>query len=181
MLRLDWNTLIVGKLSPWINADSDIETERRNSEAVSSSLGTYNLFEGAMDVVAVKERVLWHNIWPSLSKPSLWICVLPPSCCPLNILLCFSPGSDAGAKLLSLPRSASLHDPYTWSRQCQSSSSPAKSHPHWTPHLKCKACTPLQTYTDGWGHELTTVALCVWFSSGYVSLSCPQRTCEKIS
>uniref|UniRef100_A0A668ALX7 Protein arginine N-methyltransferase 5 n=1 Tax=Myripristis murdjan TaxID=586833 RepID=A0A668ALX7_9TELE len=31
----DWNTLIVGKLSPWIDADSEIETERRNSEAVS--------------------------------------------------------------------------------------------------------------------------------------------------
>uniref|UniRef100_A0A672HP82 Protein arginine N-methyltransferase 5 n=2 Tax=Salarias fasciatus TaxID=181472 RepID=A0A672HP82_SALFA len=29
----DWNTLIVGKLSPWIDADSDIVIERRNSEA----------------------------------------------------------------------------------------------------------------------------------------------------
>uniref|UniRef100_A0A673AER9 Protein arginine N-methyltransferase 5 n=1 Tax=Sphaeramia orbicularis TaxID=375764 RepID=A0A673AER9_9TELE len=29
----DWNTLIVGKLSSWIDADSEIETERRNSEA----------------------------------------------------------------------------------------------------------------------------------------------------
>ncbi|KAM9789655.1 protein arginine N-methyltransferase 5 [Neosynchiropus ocellatus] len=29
----DWNTLIVGKLSAWINADSEIETDRRNSEA----------------------------------------------------------------------------------------------------------------------------------------------------
>uniref|UniRef100_A0A8C5B4R1 Protein arginine N-methyltransferase 5 n=1 Tax=Gadus morhua TaxID=8049 RepID=A0A8C5B4R1_GADMO len=29
----DWNTLIVGKLSPWIDADSEITTERRNSEA----------------------------------------------------------------------------------------------------------------------------------------------------
>uniref|UniRef100_A0A3P9H1A5 Protein arginine N-methyltransferase 5 n=3 Tax=Oryzias TaxID=8089 RepID=A0A3P9H1A5_ORYLA len=28
----DWGTLIVGKLSPWICADSEIETERRNSE-----------------------------------------------------------------------------------------------------------------------------------------------------
>lgn len=27
-------------------------------------------------------------------------------------LLCFSPGSDTGAKLLSLPWSACLHDPY---------------------------------------------------------------------
>uniref|UniRef100_A0A3B4B8A7 Protein arginine N-methyltransferase 5 n=1 Tax=Periophthalmus magnuspinnatus TaxID=409849 RepID=A0A3B4B8A7_9GOBI len=28
-----WNTLIVGKLSPWIDVDSELETERRNSEA----------------------------------------------------------------------------------------------------------------------------------------------------
>lgn len=36
MLCLDWNTLIVGKLSSWIEADSEIENVRRNSEAVSS-------------------------------------------------------------------------------------------------------------------------------------------------
>ncbi|KAL7977710.1 hypothetical protein Chor_009659 [Crotalus horridus] len=29
----DWNTLIVGKLSPWIRADSELEKVRRNSEA----------------------------------------------------------------------------------------------------------------------------------------------------
>ncbi|KAM6453502.1 protein arginine N-methyltransferase 5 [Liasis olivaceus] len=29
----DWNTLIVGKLSPWIRADSKVEKVRRNSEA----------------------------------------------------------------------------------------------------------------------------------------------------
>ncbi|KAM9427168.1 protein arginine N-methyltransferase 5 isoform 1-T1 [Salvelinus alpinus] len=29
----DWNTLVVGKLSPWIETDSEVETERRNSEA----------------------------------------------------------------------------------------------------------------------------------------------------
>uniref|UniRef100_A0A3B3SD68 Protein arginine N-methyltransferase 5 n=1 Tax=Paramormyrops kingsleyae TaxID=1676925 RepID=A0A3B3SD68_9TELE len=29
----DWNTLIVGKLSPWIETDSELEMERRNSEA----------------------------------------------------------------------------------------------------------------------------------------------------
>lgn len=40
---LDWNTLIVGKLSPWIDADAEIETERRNSEAVSSSTWTISL------------------------------------------------------------------------------------------------------------------------------------------
>uniref|UniRef100_A0A4W6CT67 Protein arginine N-methyltransferase 5 n=1 Tax=Lates calcarifer TaxID=8187 RepID=A0A4W6CT67_LATCA len=34
----DWNTLIVGKLSPWIDADSEIETERRNSEALAQEL-----------------------------------------------------------------------------------------------------------------------------------------------
>lgn len=52
MLCLDWNTLIVGKLSPWIDADSEIETERRNSEAVSSSLWTYTLIEAVVDVAA---------------------------------------------------------------------------------------------------------------------------------
>lgn len=56
MLCLDWNTLIVGKLSPWIDADSEIETERRNSEAVGSSLWTVSLtstfFEAIVDVVA---------------------------------------------------------------------------------------------------------------------------------
>lgn len=31
----DWNTLIVGKLSPWIRPDSKVEKIRRNSEAVS--------------------------------------------------------------------------------------------------------------------------------------------------
>uniref|UniRef100_A0AAY4B3E4 Protein arginine N-methyltransferase 5 n=1 Tax=Denticeps clupeoides TaxID=299321 RepID=A0AAY4B3E4_9TELE len=30
----DWNTLIVGKLSPWIEADSEMTMERRNSEAL---------------------------------------------------------------------------------------------------------------------------------------------------
>ncbi|XP_069735292.1 protein arginine N-methyltransferase 5 isoform X2 [Phaenicophaeus curvirostris] len=29
----DWNTLVVGKVSPWIRADSPLEHERRNSEA----------------------------------------------------------------------------------------------------------------------------------------------------
>uniref|UniRef100_A0A673XAB1 Protein arginine N-methyltransferase 5 n=1 Tax=Salmo trutta TaxID=8032 RepID=A0A673XAB1_SALTR len=29
----DWNTLVVGKLSSWIETDSEVETERRNSEA----------------------------------------------------------------------------------------------------------------------------------------------------
>lgn len=36
LLCLDWNTLIVGKLSSWIEADSELENVRRNSEAVSS-------------------------------------------------------------------------------------------------------------------------------------------------
>lgn len=31
----DWNTLIVGKLSPWIEVDSELTTMLRNSEAVS--------------------------------------------------------------------------------------------------------------------------------------------------
>uniref|UniRef100_A0A7N8X3Y5 Protein arginine N-methyltransferase 5 n=1 Tax=Mastacembelus armatus TaxID=205130 RepID=A0A7N8X3Y5_9TELE len=32
----DWNTLVVGKLSPWISADSEFETDRRNSEALEA-------------------------------------------------------------------------------------------------------------------------------------------------
>uniref|UniRef100_A0A8C7S5Z6 Protein arginine N-methyltransferase 5 n=1 Tax=Oncorhynchus mykiss TaxID=8022 RepID=A0A8C7S5Z6_ONCMY len=32
----DWNTLVVGKLSPWIETDSEVETERRNSEALEA-------------------------------------------------------------------------------------------------------------------------------------------------
>lgn len=34
LLNADWNTLIVGKLSPWIRPDSKVEKIRRNSEAV---------------------------------------------------------------------------------------------------------------------------------------------------
>ena len=31
---LDWNTLVVGKVSPWIDTDAHDETERKNSEQV---------------------------------------------------------------------------------------------------------------------------------------------------
>lgn len=50
LLRLDWNTLIVGKLSSWIEADSELENVRRNSEAVGSSSWTVlkTSFSGAL-------------------------------------------------------------------------------------------------------------------------------------
>nr|XP_020445365.1 protein arginine N-methyltransferase 5-like [Monopterus albus] len=43
---LDWNTLIVGKLSPWIDADSEIETERRNSEAALTQELNFSAYLG---------------------------------------------------------------------------------------------------------------------------------------
>uniref|UniRef100_A0A669F6C6 Protein arginine N-methyltransferase 5 n=1 Tax=Oreochromis niloticus TaxID=8128 RepID=A0A669F6C6_ORENI len=42
----DWNTLIVGKLSPWIDADSEIETERRNSEAALTQELNFSAYLG---------------------------------------------------------------------------------------------------------------------------------------
>uniref|UniRef100_A0A665X1S5 Protein arginine N-methyltransferase 5 n=1 Tax=Echeneis naucrates TaxID=173247 RepID=A0A665X1S5_ECHNA len=42
----DWNTLIVGKLSPWIDADSEIETERRSSEAALSQELNFSAYLG---------------------------------------------------------------------------------------------------------------------------------------
>uniref|UniRef100_A0A8C6L4X7 Protein arginine N-methyltransferase 5 n=1 Tax=Nothobranchius furzeri TaxID=105023 RepID=A0A8C6L4X7_NOTFU len=42
----DWNTLIVGKLSPWIHADSEIETQRRNSEAALSQELNFSAYLG---------------------------------------------------------------------------------------------------------------------------------------
>ena len=34
----DWNSLIVGKTSPWLNLDSSNETVRKNSEQVGHCL-----------------------------------------------------------------------------------------------------------------------------------------------
>uniref|UniRef100_A0A8C4HGT5 Protein arginine N-methyltransferase 5 n=1 Tax=Dicentrarchus labrax TaxID=13489 RepID=A0A8C4HGT5_DICLA len=42
----DWNTLIVGKLSSWIDADSEIETERRNSEAALAQELNFSAYLG---------------------------------------------------------------------------------------------------------------------------------------
>uniref|UniRef100_A0A3Q2PPR1 Protein arginine N-methyltransferase 5 n=1 Tax=Fundulus heteroclitus TaxID=8078 RepID=A0A3Q2PPR1_FUNHE len=42
----DWNTLIVGKLSQWIDADSEIETERRNSEAALAQELNFSAYLG---------------------------------------------------------------------------------------------------------------------------------------
>lgn len=83
MLFLDWNTLIVGKLSPWIDADSEIETERRNSEAVSSSLWaillTCTFLWGHRGWWFFDLKVLWHE-WTYLVKS------LPST--PLNLSPC---------------------------------------------------------------------------------------------
>ncbi len=88
MLSLDWNTLIVGKLSPWIDADSEIETERRNSEAVSSSLWTislrYPFSEAIVDVVAGEGSLISRFCSMSELSP----CVIPP--CPHHSSSCVS-------------------------------------------------------------------------------------------
>ncbi|XP_061587228.1 protein arginine N-methyltransferase 5 [Cololabis saira] len=42
----DWSTLIVGKLSPWINVDSEIEMERRNSEAALTQELNFSAYLG---------------------------------------------------------------------------------------------------------------------------------------
>lgn len=83
----DWNTLIVGKLSSWIEADSEIENVRRNSEAVS----------------------------PSSQKPRSMISFLKSSCALLTPYLCLSPGSGTGVELLSLFGAARVPDPPNWS------------------------------------------------------------------
>lgn len=87
MFGLDWNTLIVGKLSLWIQADSEIETERRNSEAVSFSLW----------ILSDLMKCFCLNLYPHF----------PPH-------LFFSAGSGTGAELLSLSWSSCLHDPSKW-------------------------------------------------------------------
>jgi len=33
---VDWGTLVVAKMSPWLQLDSSVETVRRNSEEVSA-------------------------------------------------------------------------------------------------------------------------------------------------
>ena len=38
LIMLDWGTLVVAKMSPWLQPDSRVETVRRNSEEVSASL-----------------------------------------------------------------------------------------------------------------------------------------------
>ncbi|XP_068423602.1 protein arginine N-methyltransferase 5 [Clinocottus analis] len=42
----DWNTLIVGKLSQWVDADSEIEIERRNSEAALAQELNFSAYLG---------------------------------------------------------------------------------------------------------------------------------------
>ena len=138
----DWNTLIVGKLSPWIDADSDIDTERRNSEAVSPS-NSDTFFD------VLKKASLWSEVFlarlnlpcpvsavsPSKSV-SLYHPVMLSSC--FSFPPCFSPGSGTGVKLLRLSGSARLHDASKGPSLCQPRPSAAEPHPHWTPHLKCK-------------------------------------------
>lgn len=112
-LCLDWNTLIVGKLSPWVNVDSELETERRTAEAVGSSPLMLPLHEHPC-----------QPAWPSSSSFS-WPCLYP--------------GPGARAKLLSLLRSARLHDAHTWPSQCQPGTHAAEPHSHRAPLFKCKS------------------------------------------
>lgn len=123
MLGLDWNTLIVGKLSPWIDADAEIQTERRNSEAVSCLLWTilWRSLSLRLSGMLLLERVLYSpRFWGMSVLIFASVCYLPESesaflCYPPHsyhsFFLWFSPGSGTGAKLLSLPGSACLHDP----------------------------------------------------------------------
>ena len=71
--------------------------------------------------------------------------------CPVMLSSHFPPvflsGSDTGVKLLRLPGSACLHAPPEGPSLCQSSPPAAKPHPHWTPHLKCKAALNISTPT----------------------------------
>ncbi|KAK5888636.1 hypothetical protein CesoFtcFv8_014710 [Champsocephalus esox] len=42
----DWNTLIVGKLSQWIDPDAEVEAERRNSEAALTQELNFSAYLG---------------------------------------------------------------------------------------------------------------------------------------
>ncbi|XP_053909113.1 LOW QUALITY PROTEIN: protein arginine N-methyltransferase 5 [Cuculus canorus] len=68
----DWNTLVVGKVSPWIRADSPLEHERRNSECVGCGVPLVAPEDAREDVVENEEApqvgsrgedLAWHWEW----------------------------------------------------------------------------------------------------------------------
>ncbi|KAA8587487.1 hypothetical protein FQN60_016349 [Etheostoma spectabile] len=77
----DWNTLIVGKLSPWIDADSEIETERRNSEAALAQELNFSAYLGLpVFMIPLKgphcanlARVLLNHIHTGHHTSNFWI------------------------------------------------------------------------------------------------------------
>ncbi|XP_003457457.1 protein arginine N-methyltransferase 5 [Oreochromis niloticus] len=77
----DWNTLIVGKLSPWIDADSEIETERRNSEAALTQELNFSAYLGLpVFMIPLKgpsnanlARVLLNHIHTGHHTSNFWI------------------------------------------------------------------------------------------------------------
>ncbi|KAM9719249.1 protein arginine N-methyltransferase 5 [Menidia menidia] len=77
----DWNTLIVGKLSPWIDADSEIETERRNSEAALTQELNFSAYLGLPVLMiplrgphnANLARVLLNHIHTGHHTSNFWI------------------------------------------------------------------------------------------------------------
>uniref|UniRef100_A0A8V0XI89 Protein arginine N-methyltransferase 5 n=1 Tax=Gallus gallus TaxID=9031 RepID=A0A8V0XI89_CHICK len=56
----DWNTLIVGKVSPWIRPDSPLEAVRRNSEAALQQELDFAAYLG-VPAVLLSLRGPWHN------------------------------------------------------------------------------------------------------------------------
>uniref|UniRef100_A0A3P8X235 Protein arginine N-methyltransferase 5 n=1 Tax=Cynoglossus semilaevis TaxID=244447 RepID=A0A3P8X235_CYNSE len=77
----DWNTLIVGKLSPWIDADSEIQTERRNSEAALAQELNFSAYLGLPVLMiplrgphcANLARVLLNHIQTGHHSSNFWI------------------------------------------------------------------------------------------------------------
>jgi len=49
----DWGTLVVAKMSPWLQTDSSIETVRRNSEMVRVKSSQSNILFTCGDCVSV--------------------------------------------------------------------------------------------------------------------------------
>lgn len=53
----DWNTLVVGKVSPWINTDSNDDIERKNSEQVRC---WHTLMYLLITNLAAGQNTYWH-------------------------------------------------------------------------------------------------------------------------
>ena len=61
----DWNTLVVGKVSPWINTDSSDDVERKNSEQVCRAKQKKNISfckcKCFVEKVALKQPRVFHS------------------------------------------------------------------------------------------------------------------------